>query len=192
MAREMESAVATAAVAEVVRVITMLKLEYDSGTVATHSGVGTITYDGDEYLGNAGLAEISEIQEDSELTAAGVKVALSGVDTTNISTALNENYQGRRATIFLALLDSDDQIIDDPVVIFRGRMDTAKITIGAQGKLEQEIQNAMADWERPRVRRYNNPDQQAKYPGDKGMEFVEQAVEKEIFWGNDKPPVRNV
>jgi len=41
----------------------------------------------------------------------------------------------------------------------------------------------LVDWERPRIRRYNNADQQVAFTGDKGFEFVPQMVEKELIWG---------
>ena len=57
------------------------------------------------------------------------------------------------------------------------------ITLGQQGTIEVVCRSRLADWDNPRVRRYNNQTQQALYPGDLGLEFVEQATEKEIFWG---------
>ena len=45
------------------------------------------------------------------------------------------------------------------------------------------VESRFAAWDRPLVRRYNNADQQTRYPGDKGLEFVEQTAEKQIVWG---------
>ena len=39
------------------------------------------------------------------------------------------------------------------------------------------------DWERSRIRRYTNQDQQQKFSGDKGLEFIQELQEKELFWG---------
>jgi hypothetical protein len=37
--------------------------------------------------------------------------------------------------------------------------------------------------ERQRISRYTNNDQLKKFSGDVGLEFVQQLVEKELFWG---------
>jgi hypothetical protein len=62
-------------------------------------------------------------------------------------------------------------------------MDTMDLSLGATGKLSVIIQSRLADWERPRLSRYTNEEQQALYSGDKGLEFVPQMVEKTIIWG---------
>jgi hypothetical protein len=41
----------------------------------------------------------------------------------------------------------------------------------------------LADWDRPRVRRYNAADQAITDSADKGFEFVPQMVERNIRWG---------
>lgn len=53
--------------------------------------------------------------------------------------------------------------------------DTATITLSAESR--------MVTWDRPRTRRYNNEDQQSRYPGDRGFEYVAQMVEKSLIWG---------
>jgi hypothetical protein len=44
------------------------------------------------------------------------------------------------------------------------------------------LENRLADWERPRLRRYTDEDQQRAHPGDKGFEFVTSTVDKDIVW----------
>ena len=84
--------------------------------------------------------------------------------------------------MFLAFLDDDYQIIEDPMLAFRGRIDTQDISLGKEANIAVNIESRLIDWERPRVRRYTNEDQQDLHSGDKGLEFVSQMVEKEITW----------
>jgi hypothetical protein len=66
-------------------------------------------------------------------------------------------------------------------------MDSMGAEIGKQVSISLSIVNRLADWERSRNGRYTNEEQQKLYSGDKGLEFMVQAVEKEIFWGRNEP-----
>ena len=43
-----------------------------------------------------------------------------------------------------------------------------------------------AAWDKPQPRRYNNSSQQSRYPGDLGLQFIEQATYKTVIWGAAK------
>ena len=59
-----------------------------------------------------------------------------------------------------------------------------QILLGStQSEVLLTAENRLADWDRPRIRRYNDADQQSEYPGDLGMQFAEQMVNKTILWG---------
>ena len=165
------------------RPIDMVRIDYDSGVVAAHSGVGTITYGGVDYLGVGTLGSISNISENTELSAAGVTLTLSGVDPALVAIALAEPYQGRICTISRGFLNASYQLILDPIIIFVGRLDTQSIMLGANSQIEVVVENLTADWNRATIRRFNNQDQQTRFPGDKGLEFVTQATEKPVYWG---------
>ena len=75
------------------------------------------------------------------------------------------------------------QLVDDPAIYYKGRMDSPSISQDDTLEIVLTLENRFAAWDRPKIRRYNNADQQALYPGDKGLEFVEQATEKRIVWG---------
>jgi hypothetical protein len=186
MSRDITSAVKDEAEATSNRPVYLVKLEYDSADVLVNSTNRSIIFDGDTYLGVGNFGQISAADEDSELRAQGIEAALSGVDGANISIALDEDYQGRDATIWLGFLDSSYEIIADPFIIFKGRMDTQKISVGAVAQIILSIENRFVDWDRPRVTRYNNEGQHATYTDDAGLEFVEQTTEKVIFWGIER------
>ena len=161
----------------------MVRLDFSGGIVAANNGVSTITWGGDDYLGVGNFGGISGVEEATDSRPYSVNLVLSGISTSLISTSLNEHYQGRDARIYLATLDADHQLIDDPVLMFRGRMDTMDITMGETATISLTVQSRMADWDKPRVRRYNHEDQILRYPTDLGFEFTPQLVEKELVWG---------
>jgi hypothetical protein len=49
--------------------------------------------------------------------------------------------------------------------------------------IELTVENKLIDLERPRIARYTSAYQKSVYPGDKGMDFIEDLQDKEIVWG---------
>ena len=143
-----------------------------------------ISYGGNDFTGLGNLGNISATRETIELESYTYNLTLSGVDPDNISIALGEHYQGRRAIIYLALLDSSHVLIGDPVVMARGRMDNMSIVMGATASVTVTVQSSLAAWNRPKAHRYNSTDQKARYPGDKGLDFVESTIRKQLRWGS--------
>lgn len=183
MSRDLDSAVAAAAQDEVVYPVVCVELEYESLTSRAHTGVGELTFDGKTFYGVGQLGHIDAVTESADLSANGLTLTLSGVTQENISIALNEPYQNRPATIYLALLNEDGQLVGTPSVIYAGNIDTQTLSVGKKGAISIALENRLVDWDRPRVSRYNNETQQRHYPNDKGFEFVEQTAEKQIVWG---------
>lgn len=165
------------------RVLILTELDFPSGTVYAHSGVGNVNFNGHTFLGVGQLGKIGTLQESTELQTFGFSLELSGVDLSLLSITLNDDVQGRSAKLWMVFLDNDLQPINDPIGPWSGRMDAMPVEIGETATITLHIESRLADWERPRIRRYTDADQQAEYPGDLGFEFVSQMQEKEIMWG---------
>lgn len=165
-----------------------VEMMFDSTPLRLWSGFGDLTFDGHVYTGAGTFGAITEIEESaSDVRASGVAMTLSGIPSQYISLGLSEKFQGRAVTIWLAFFDSSMAVIQDPIKIFKGRMDypqleesgeTARITVFAESHL--------VDLERPRVRRYTDEDQRQLYPGDTGLRFVAGLQNKSIEWSNGK------
>ena len=180
MSRDIASVIANVLGDEVIQPFFAIDLEFDSGTLRFWSGVGTKTINGEAYLGAGTLLGISDIDETAEIAAAGVTLTLSGIPAELLSLALNEPYQNRRALIYFGILGEEADMAE----IFTGTMDRMDIEEGADTSVIQlAIENRLLDLERARVRRYTNNDQQSRFPGDKGFEFVETIQDRELFWG---------
>jgi hypothetical protein len=182
--RDISASNQTASSASTIIPVLFVKLAFDSGDVFAHSTLGSITWGGDTYLGVGLLGNISGVEEDSTLSRSSVTLSLTAIPLEMTSVLLNEQYQGRRATISLGYLNETTRVlVADPFVIFKGRMDTPNISQGQTYTIELNVESRFAAWDRALTRRYNNSDQQSRYSGDKGLEFVEQSTEKQIVWG---------
>ena len=127
MSRTLTTAVAAAAQAAVVRPVFLARLDYASGVVRLASGPFDLSWGGETYLGVGSLGAITAVEEGADLQSWTVQMQLSGVRPELIALALGEHYQGRDARLLLALVDEQHALIADPVVVFRGRMDTQDV-----------------------------------------------------------------
>ncbi len=163
--------------------IILVELDFSSGTSRWHSGVGTVEFGGNEFYGVGVLGRISNVNETIDAQPARVSLELSGVPQELVAISLADDYQGRGAKIWMSLYDTAAEVVDNAVLVFSGTMDTMSASVGDTGTITVSLESRLADFLRPRVRRYTHEDQQLDYPGDRGFEFVPQMVEKEILWG---------
>jgi hypothetical protein len=167
MSRGMTSDVIAAVSGEVVTRTVAVKLEFASGDVRLNASPVNISIGGEEFLGVGGLGAISAVQEDTDLRAYDLTLALSGVPRDMVAIALAETYQNLPGTVWEVVLDPATwQPIAVPIVLFRGRMQVMTVNLGQS----------------PRVRRYTDEDQRAAHPGDDGLRFVAATVEKQLIW----------
>jgi len=188
MSRVLSNAMKEMAVAKVVRPIFLVRMVFDSSQLNIWSGVGDISFDSVTYTGLGDLLSISDIKETSDISATGINVSLSGVKTSLIAIAKNQDYQGRELTVRLGAFNETGSLIADPVIIFSGFMDTMTIAeAGSYSTISIAVENKLVALERAKVRRYTAEDQKIEHPTDKGFEFVTSIVQKEIFWGRPSP-----
>jgi len=169
---------------DVIRPVYFIKLEFPSGTVYLNSSDRTITVSSQDYTGAGNIGSLTNIEETSELEANGLKLTLTGIPSTYISVALTTEYQGSTATVSIGFFNSSYALVDTPFTVFTGKVDMMSISLDdTMATIQLDIENRLVDWERPRISRYTNEEQQNLYTGDKGLEFVDNVAEKELFWG---------
>lgn len=181
--RHIDSDNITACNSEQVCPVILCRLDYASGVVNLNSTDYPIIYNSETYHGIGSLASISTVKETVDQQACTLNLQLSGVDTTAVAQAMNENYRGRDARIYAMLFNPDGTPIGSPTILFRGKMDNQTIVLGKQGTITLSVIGRLADLFVPRTRRYNNEDQQSVYPDDKGFEFIAAAVNADLTWG---------
>ncbi|MCQ4575425.1 MAG: hypothetical protein NOU37_09305 [Candidatus Brocadiales bacterium] len=169
--------------AGVIRPLIFVELFFDIGTTRICSDVKTWSWGGNDYLGVGDLGGIDSIEEGSELQSSSISMSLSGIPNTYVSEALGQEYQNRLAKVYKGFLDENYQLIADPVLEFEGEIDEMNLEEGKTATIMLTATNELSKWETPKIRRLTNADQQARFPGDKGLEFVNKIAEKVISWG---------
>ncbi len=194
MSREITSAAQGASQAEVARPVLLVELDFPSGFVRVNSTDRSMFFDSqgasplNEFLGVGRVGSISTVGETSGLQARGVELSLSGIPSAHISAAF-ESAQGRPGRIWIGFLDDSYALVVEPVLVFSGLIDNSSIDIGETATVTVTVESRLIAWERAKIRRYTNEDQQQRFSGesptitDKFLEFVNQTVDKEILWG---------
>ena len=134
-------------------------------------------------IGLGGLLSISPVEETAELRSAGITLAIAGVPRDAVALAMGVRYRLRPATVWEVPLDTATwQPVAAPVLAFRGLIDQMRVEYGPTCRVVVKIENRLADWDRKRIRRYTDEDQQRAHPGDRFFRFVSTSAEKEIVW----------
>jgi hypothetical protein len=174
----------TVTTADVVRPAYFVRMVFDSSVLNIWNGIGDLAFGGNTYTGTGDLLSISQITETSDIQATGINVSLTGIKTSFIAMAKDQDYQGRALTVSLGAFDASGSLIADPVIVFSGFMDTMTISEnGAYSTISISVENKLIAFERSKVRRYTAEDQKIDHPTDKGFEFVTAIVQKDIIWG---------
>lgn len=166
-----------------VTAILLTKLDFESGFVCVHSGIGELHHDGMTYLGTGVLGQIGPVSQNGKVQPNRLRLSLSGIPADLVSTALTERYQNRLGEIFIAALDNDTHAVIAADVLFAGRMDVMTLTDGDEATLQLDLNSRGVDWKNARNGRYTHADQLARHPGDLFFEFVAQTTERDLQWG---------
>lgn len=159
-----------------------VELDFDSGITRLWNGLGEIDINGETYTGGGSIISISSISEDAEISAKGISLSISGLDSTVLSYALNENYQGRDIIVRVGTIEDDGTV--DSYIVFSGLMDVMVVTEdGDTCTISISAESRLIDLERSRIRRYTSEDQKQLYPNDKGFDFVASIQETQVEWG---------
>ena len=188
MARDITSDFNTAIKDTVVQPIFAIELEFSDGTLRFWSGYGDITMtaggSSKTFTGTGDLLTISPIGESSTLQMQGITVALTGIKSSLVSTALTAQYTNRNGTLYMGLYNSSGAVIDDVYTLFKGKMDVLNINEGAEtSTITLKIESRLVSFELPLNRMYTLEDQQVDYSTDLGFEFISNLQDKEIIWG---------
>lgn len=142
----------------------------------------------EEYIGLGNLANMSVLNESSEIGAVTVQLSISGIPNNTITDIFSDEYIGQPIYIWYATIDPDTLAVQGgqsgPVLIFAGRMDYGTFDFGQTATITVNATSRLADWERPRGGRFNHAYQQRHVdPTDLGFRYVLPLQDKPISWG---------
>jgi hypothetical protein len=170
-------------------------LEFENTTLYLFGGVGSITPAGPAYsalstfpygqtfLGMGWLGKISTIPGTTKIQAQSVTLALSGIPSSLVMEAVAQVRITGTATIYLAFLDSDGNVIPDPVQLFAGALDVPTLEDSGQtSTISITAENPLLTLNEAPGRQFDDMDQQIYLPGDLGLSFVDALGNLALFW----------
>ena len=182
MSRSLPAALATEFGKDQLELFYAVELAFSSGTIRFWTGYGEIEADGETWSGSGPVMQISSSTENTDLSANGLQLTFSGLNTTVVSFVLGENYRGRIAKVYIGAFV--DNVATDLYQIWAGRIDTMTIVENGQTATVQiAIENILIDLERPRLRMYTDEEQKTRYPGDQSLSAVAGLQDRQIVWG---------
>jgi len=189
MSRSIDPPTLAALQATVVRPALLVECDFAGGFLRVWSGVGNLVVGADTFTGVGTLGGISPVEEAADVSSRGITLSLSGVPSPLIGAVLDDDFRGRRCTIWLGCFDEEHAaLVGDPLIIFRGQMDTCEIDDnGATSEIRLQVESRLALLRRPRTRRLTHEQQIARHPGDTGLEYISKLAERPIHWGIPTP-----
>jgi hypothetical protein len=162
-----------------------VQIVFASETVWVWGGLGTIApigpaYDpaatfpyGQEWTGLGWLGQIESIPQTTEVTAENITLTLSGIPAELLGDAINAVRLSGSATVWLAFLDANNNVIPDPIQLWQGETDVPTVVDGAETcTLSLTVENSLIALNLASNRRFTTIDQQLDFPGDTGFDYV--------------------
>ena len=170
--------------ASVVSVAVLVRMELDSGDLRLCNALHSIEWNGETWIGVGLLCSIEPIKETIAAEAVGYKLTMASARTEALALALQENPQGRRCTIYVAIADPDTgAFIGDPDIECVGLIDQFIVSeTPDSGIVTVTVENELVDLHKPLTGRMTHSDQQQKFPGDMFFQYVADMTERAVKW----------
>lgn len=184
MSRTLPEALSTELSATQLKPFYAIELLFDSGDLRFWTGYDDVEANGETWTGSGLVINISGTNEPADLSANGITITFSALNSSIISIMLGENYRGRSAKVYLGALDATNQPVSDMYQVFAGRMDIMTLQEnGNVATIQISVENVLIDLDRPRPIRITNEDHLNRYSGDNSLSGVAQLQDRQISWG---------
>lgn len=137
------------------------------------------------WAGLGALGGISEVVESSASGAKALTFTLNVAEPSILALAIGEaeQYRGRRARMWMCPLNENYQLIDTPVICWRGRMEDMTIGIdGSKGSIQLKCETMPGGIRRPVALRLNHEQQKKRYPNDTGFKGLNAITSGTFVW----------
>jgi hypothetical protein len=184
MARGLESALKTYLANQSQVKAGLVEIETSTGTVYYTDASFDITYDSNTYQAQGNFISVTEVEENAELVITNCILAISALDTANITKFATSDNVNKSVTVRVAYINpTDNSIVGTPIITFKGKITGYTVTDARNtATIGLEIASTFANFEKTTGRRTNEGSFQREHPSDRSMEFAHQTVQ-DILWG---------
>lgn len=174
---------------------TLIHFDFTSEPIRLWGGNGLLTTnDAVEWQGLGTMGSLGGIEQAVNGEAPEASFTLSGIDATIMRLARDEfeaEVRGRMVRALIQFFGTDDpddpdnqRCLDAPYPVWAGICLKPSFVLGQDGERSVTIaaESLFSLRNRPRYAMYTDRDQQLRFPGDKGFEFVGTLIKKVLTW----------
>jgi len=168
----------------VIRPALFIQATFVNETVYLWTGVGSIVWNYQTWVGLGGALSVSTIEEVATVEAKGVSISLSGIDNNLLQECLNEFQVSLPVYVYFGLFDGSGNLLPNPVTSFAGRMDQPTVDIDTQtSTITIACESLLMDMNVALPWRYDAITQAIFYPNDLAFSFVNSIQNVPVYWG---------
>lgn len=178
----------------------LVMFDFATDQVRLWTGDGMlVTNDGESWFAIGSFGGMDGIEQAVNGEAPEATFTLSGIDAEVMHIARDEfesEARGRLVRVYIQFFGADDPAdpenqrpLDLPYPIWAGRMLQPTFTFSASDEktpagrsISISAESLFSLRSRPKAAMYTDADQQQRFPGDKGFEFVASLVNKVLTW----------
>ena len=181
-----------AVLGQVVRPIMFARMAFSSGVQRLHTEIGPRTavhpiFGSESYTGIGDFGGIvSDIKESISVAPESIKLAITGVKSSFINIALDDDYYRRDIELMFGFDDENGVLLDDPVILWSGFMDKVDINLGEGiGALTLTCESRATNLKGASDLRFTDEDLQAAFTGDLAGEYIFRMADLQLKWGGE-------
>jgi hypothetical protein len=187
--RTLSVSMQAAIIAGTVRPVMLALLSFGATTLTLSTAQQDIVWNSITWSGNGWFFGPQNIKESGDRNSDEINIDLSGVPPALVAEILLYGQKKETGSFWLALCDASWAVIASPYLLFSGHYDSAQfsddgdtstLTIGYTSDTG-EIQDAAEV-------RMTDAEQQTRYPGDLGFQFIEGIKDWSGYWGKAARP----
>jgi hypothetical protein len=169
----------------------LVLLDFVDEPMRVWSGFGTITAGGHDWSGLGEVGSIQGLEQAINGEAPESTFILSGINP-EIVRLTREEFEDkaadRLARVYVQFTNAEDdrplELFDQPFALWSGQMKTARFELQSTGlrRITVGCESRFSLRSRPNSSQYTDRDQQKRFPGDRGFEFVPTLRNKVVTW----------
>lgn len=170
----------------IARVVYFAEFHFTNGIVRVSTLGQDYTWGGYTWVGVGAIGSISEIVETSTVTSSPVNFTLNITSSALFALAVNtpDTYRGQAAKLYMCPLNENFQLVDTPVICWRGYMDMMAVNISptGEGSITMKCETSAYGLTKMPNLRMNAQQQKLKYPTDTGFDYLTYLITQPQIW----------
>ncbi|EFI63724.1 MULTISPECIES: hypothetical protein [Comamonas] len=153
----------------------LAEMQFTTGAMRLSTWEGSLQALDHDWAYLPGVMGISGVQqaENIEYPAIDVSLALPDSSILTLAVGSEKTYRGRLFRLYMAIMDDELRLVDDPQLLYVGVMDQVQMSTGDggedKGALTMRCEQPGKDSRNAMSQRLTNQQQSKRYPGDTGL-----------------------